>query len=89
MATDLSTILRLKVPVIVTIGERRMPLEGILSLAPGSIVELTKHAEEPLDLRVNNKRIGNGRAVKVGENFGIRISRIDAPQDRVQAMGDS
>ena len=88
MTTDLNTILRLKVPVIVAIGERQMPLEGILALAPGSIVELTKHAEEPLDLRVNNKRIGDGRAVKVGENFGIRISRIDTPESRVQAMGE-
>ncbi len=88
MATELATILQLKVPVIVTIGERGMPLESILSLGPGSIVELTKHAEEPLELRVNNKRIGAGRAVKVGENFGIRIDQIGTPEARVQAMGE-
>jgi len=88
MATDLRTILDLTVPVIVRIGERRVPVEDVLALAPGSILELPKHADEPLDLLINNKPIGVGAAVKVGENFGIRINRIGSTRDRIEAMGE-
>ena len=87
MATDLRTILRLHVPVIVQIGRRALPMGDVLSLGPGAIVELSKSAEEELDLLVNNKPVGKGVAVKVGENFGIKITRIGSPADRVAAMG--
>jgi len=62
-------------------------MEDILSLAPGSILEFPKHADEPLDLLINNKPIGHGSAVKVGENFGIRLSDIGPEKDRIEAMG--
>jgi flagellar motor switch protein FliN/FliY len=87
MPTDLKTILKLRVPVIVQVGQRSMPLDDILALGPGAIVELTKSAEEELDLLVNNKQIGRGTAVKVGENFGIRITKIGTPRQRVEALG--
>jgi flagellar motor switch protein FliN/FliY len=87
MPTDLKTILKLSVPVIVQVGQRSMPLDDILALGPGAIVELTKSAEEELDLLVNNKQIGRGTAVKVGENFGIRITKIGTPRQRVEALG--
>jgi len=89
MATDLRTILELTVPVIVQIGERRVPVEEVLALAPGSILELPKNADEPLDLLINNKTIGHGEAVKVGENFGIRINRIGSATQRIRAMGSA
>ncbi len=87
MPTDVKTILQLKVPVIVTIGERLMSLDDVLALGPGAILELEKINEEPLDLMVNNKAIGRGYAVKVGENFGIKINDIGTPSQRIQAMG--
>ncbi len=87
MSTEIDTILKLKVPVLVMVGECRMPVEDVLSLGPGAIVELEKPADSNLDLMVNNKTIGSGHAVKVGENFGIKISRIDPAQDRITAMG--
>ncbi len=88
MPTDLQTILGLTVPVIVRIGERRVPVDEVLALGPGSILELPKHSDEQLDLLINNKPIGVGAAVKVGENFGIRISHIGSARDRIAAMGD-
>jgi len=88
MATDLKTILQLRVPVVVQIGQRKLALDHVLSLGPGAIIELTKTAEEDLDLMVNNKRIGQGKAVKVGENFGIRITQIGSTAERVEAMGE-
>jgi flagellar motor switch protein FliN/FliY len=87
MPADLRSILRIEVPVIVRIAHRPMPLQDILAIAPGVIIELPKQAEEPLDVLVNNKSIGKGRAVKVGENFGVRISTIGPVDQRVRALG--
>lgn len=87
MASDLDTILKLEVPVIVVLGERTLPLHDVMGLAPGAIIELPKPADAELELRVNNKPVGIGRAVKVGENFGIRLSFVGRLKDRVLAMG--
>ena len=86
MATDVKTILRLNVPVIVQIGHRRMSVDKVLGLGPGAILELTKSAESELSLLVNNKAIATGQAVKVGENFGLRLSDIGTPRERVEAL---
>lgn len=87
MATDLDTILQLKVPLIVTVGAQRISLETVLGFGPGSIVELNKAADEPLEVLINNKEVGTGEAIKVGENFGVRITKMLPAQERVQAMG--
>lgn len=87
MATDIDTILQLKVPLIVTVGSQRTSLETVLSFGPGSIVELNKPADEPLEILINNKQVGTGEAIKVGENFGVRITKMLPPQQRVEAMG--
>ena len=86
MPTDLQTLLKLKVPVIVQIGQRKMSVDDVLALGPGAIIEMEKTSEEHLDLLVNNKSIGTGTAVKVGENFGIRIEHIGPPEQRIAAL---
>ena len=87
MATDLTRILRLEVPLIVQIAERKMPLTEVTALTHGSIIELPKQIEEELDVLVNNTHIGTGRAVKVGENFGVRMTTVGAITERVAALG--
>ena len=87
MATDISTILRLSVPLIVQVGQRRMAVDDVLALGPGAILELEKTSEDDLDLLVNNVPMGRGVAVKVGENFGIKITSIGSPHQRVAALG--
>jgi flagellar motor switch protein FliN/FliY len=87
MASDLSAILRLEVPVIVRLAERQMKLADVLALVPGSIIELPKNADEPLDLLVNNKQIGRGSAAKVGENFGLRVTLVGDARARIAALG--
>lgn len=87
MSTDLARILHLEVPLIVQIAERRMPFAEVTALTHGSIIELPKQIEEELDVLVNNTRIGSGRAVKVGENFGVRMTKVGTAVDRVTAMG--
>lgn len=86
MPTDVQTILKLSVPVIVQVGERHLPMDDVLALGPGAILELTKSAEDELELLVNNKTVGKGVAVKVGENFGIRITSIGSRRERAEAI---
>lgn len=89
MSTEIQTILRLKVPLIVQVGQRELSLDDVLALGPGAILELQKLADASLDLMVNNKLIGKGLAVKVNENFGIRISEIGTARERVEALSSS
>jgi len=87
MPSELSAALRLEVPVIVRLGERIMTVSEVTGLVPGAIIELPKNADAELDLMVNNKQIGTGVAVKVGENFGLRITYIGQIRQRIAAMG--
>ena len=87
MPADLHSILSLEVPLIVVIAQRDMPVREVMNLAPGAISELPKPAEDDLEVMVNNKPIGSGRAVKVGENFGVRITYVGDLQERIEALG--
>jgi len=87
MPAEIQDILCIEVPVIVQIAERGLSVSEVTNLTLGSIIELPKQAEEPLEILVNNKIIGQGVAVKVGENFGIRVSRIGELNERINAMG--
>ncbi|MDY7108183.1 MAG: FliM/FliN family flagellar motor switch protein [Planctomycetota bacterium] len=87
MPADLQSILRIQVPVIVQIASRDMPVEDVLKLSPGAIIELPKLADEELEILVANKQIGLGTAVKVGENFGIRVSYVGDVRERIAALG--
>lgn len=90
MPETLDAVLKLSVPIIVRLGERQMTVRDVVTLVPGSIIELPKNAEAELDLMVNNRVIGLGSAMKVGENFGLRITRIgDAGQRLAAAKGAS
>jgi flagellar motor switch protein FliN/FliY len=83
---DLKSILKLEVPLIVVIGSRKMAVREVLNLTPGAIVELPKPSDEELEILVNNKPVGTGVAVKVGENFGIRITYMGNLRDRIEAL---
>ena len=62
-----------------------MELEQVVRLTPGSIIEFSKSADEPLTILVNNQPIGLGSAVKVGENYGIKVIRVGNVQQRFDA----
>ncbi len=84
--SDLHAILRLEVPIIVEIGARDMTLDQVLALTPGAIIELPKSLDEELEIKVNNKPIGLGAAVKVGENFGLRVGYVGDVKSRIKAL---
>jgi len=86
VGTNLKSILKLEVPVSVQIASRTMPMRDVANLAPGAIIELPKLANEELEIVVSNRQIGVGTAVKVGENFGVRVNYIGDIKARIKAI---
>ncbi len=84
---ELPRILRLQVPVIVKLAERKLLLSEVMRLGVGAIIEFIKSSEEPLELMISNKTIGVGEAVKVGENFGLRIKQIGDVKQLIASLG--
>ena len=76
------SLLRIKVPVVVTLAEKRQKLSRIIELGPGSIIQFDKSCEEMLDLEVGNQAVASGEAVKVGDKFGLRITAMVMPDER-------
>jgi len=76
------SLLRIKVPVVVTLAEKRQKLSRIIELGPGSIIQFDKSCEEMLDLEVGNQAVASGEAVKVGDKFGLRITAMVLPDER-------
>lgn len=85
--TELHRILHLQVPVIVKLAERKLTMAEVMRLGPGAIIEFLKSSDEPLELLINNKAIGVGDAVKVGENFGLKITQIGDVKEVIRSMG--
>ncbi len=86
---ELQRILRLEVPVIVKLAERKISVSEVLRLGVGAIIEFSKSSDEPLELLINNKSIAVGQAVKVGENFGLRLTQIGDVKSVIRSMGAS
>jgi flagellar motor switch protein FliN len=86
---DLQSLLRLAVPVIVILAEKQMVLRDILKLSIGEVIEFDKPCDEFLELLVNNRCVGRGEAVKVGDKFGLRIVEIGDLRDTIRRLGRS
>ena len=84
---DIQRILGLSVPVTVVLAERDMRIESVLDITVGTIIEFDVAFDAELTLQVGNRRIGTGQGVKVGENFGLRISAVGTVQERIDALG--
>ncbi len=76
------SLLRVKVPVVVTLAQKRQPVSRIVELGPGCIIQFDKSCEEMLDLHLGGRMIAHGEAVKVGDKFGLRITNIVLPEER-------
>jgi len=83
----LQRLLHIRVPVIVQLASRHMPISAVCALSVGAIIEFEKNVEEPLDLLVNDRPIGHGHCVKVGEYFGLRVTEICDRADRIRSLG--
>ncbi len=72
----LSTVFDLSVPVAIELGRTRMSVQEVLALGRGSVVQLDRLVGEPIDVFVGDRRFAEGEVVVVGEQFGVRITRI-------------
>ena len=68
------------------LGNTRMLIKDLLQLGPGSIVELDKLAGEPLEVLVNERLVARGEVVMVNEKFGIRLTDVISPTERVNKL---
>jgi flagellar motor switch protein FliN/FliY len=83
---SLDRILDVPMQVSVELGRTRMPIKEVIQLTQGSVIELSKMVGDHLEIFVNQKLIARGEVVVVNEKFGIRISEILSPQERVEKM---
>lgn len=85
---DLDFILDIPLELSVELGRARMLINDLLQLGQGSIVELNKLAGEPLEIYINRKLIAKGEVVVVNEKFGVRLTDIITPMDRVKSLSE-
>ena len=83
---DINMILDIPVQLTVELGRTRIPIKNILQLAQGSVVELEALAGEPMDVLVNGYLIAQGEVVVVNEKFGIRLTDIVTPSERMRRL---
>ena len=82
----LDFILDIPLEISVELGRARMIINDLLQLGQGSVVELSKLAGEPLEIFVNGKLVARGEVVVVNEKFGVRVTDIVSPMERVKSL---
>ncbi len=80
------SLLKIRVPVTVTLATCRRPIGTILELVPGAILQFDKGCEEPLCLEIGNLRVAEGETVKVGDRFGLRLTSMVLPDERFRPV---
>jgi flagellar motor switch protein FliN/FliY len=80
------SLLKILVPLNVTLAETRLPLKRVLELGPGSIIQFNKPCEDTLTLHAGGQPIAEGEAVKVGDKFGLWVTSIALPGERFFIM---
>lgn len=84
---DMNFILDIPLDVKVEVGRTRMQINELLSLGQGAVIELNKLLGEPFEVIVNDKLVARGEVVIVNDRFGIRLTDIVSPNERVQSLG--
>jgi flagellar motor switch protein FliN/FliY len=83
---NLELVMDIPIQLTVELGRTRMPIRNLLQLAQGSVVELNELAGEPLDVFVNGCLVAQGEVVVVNEKFGIRLTDIITPSERLKKL---
>ncbi len=84
--TDLDMILDIPVQLVVQLGRTKIAIKSLLQLAQGSVVELDGLAGEPMDVLVNGCLIAQGEVVVVNDKFGIRLTDVITPSERIRKL---
>lgn len=82
----LDVILDIPVTMTMEVGQTEIPIRNLLKLNQGSVVELDRVAGEPLDVRVNGTLIAHGEVVVVNDRYGIRLTDVISPQERIKRL---
>jgi flagellar motor switch protein FliN/FliY len=80
------SLLRIQVPVVVTLASTRQPVSRVLDLAPGTILHFAKACDDPLTLSVGNCDVAVGETVKVGDKFGLRLTSMVMPEEKFESV---
>lgn len=83
---NLKLIMDIPVEIKVEVGNSRLTIREILNLSPGAIIELDRAAGSPADIIVNGTIVGQGDVVVVEESYGIRITKLVTPEDRLNSL---
>lgn len=83
---DINFLLDIPLVVMIEIGRTKMFIKDLLQLGQGSVIELDKMVGEPMDVFVNGKLIARGEVVVINEKFGIRLTDIISPAERIQQL---
>ena len=83
---NLELLMDIKLELTVELGRCQLPVKKVLELTRGSIIELDKIAGESVELYANGKHIANGEVVVIEDNFGLRITSITEPQERIKSL---
>jgi flagellar motor switch protein FliN len=83
---DLDFILDIPLEVSVELGRTKMLINDLLQLGQGSVIELSKLAGEPLEILVNRKLVARGEVVVVNEKFGVRLTDVVSPMERIRQL---
>lgn len=83
---NLEVILDVPVTLAMEVGRTRIPIRNLLQLNQGSVVELDRAAGEPLDVYVNGTLVAHGEVVVVNEKFGIRLTDVISPAERIRKL---
>lgn len=85
---NIDLLMDVDLPISIELGRTQLSIANILALGPGSVVELNKLAGEPVDLLVNYKVVAKGEVVVIDENFGLRITQLMTPEERLKALAE-
>ena len=85
--TDIGLLLEVPLSISVELGRTSLTIRELLALGQGSILSLDRHAGEPVDVLVNGKRLARGEVVVIDEDFGIRVTEVVTPEERISGMG--
>jgi len=86
-APNLEFVLDIPLEISVELGRAKMQISELLQLGQGSVIELNKLAGEPVDIFINQKLIARGEVVVVNDKFGIKMTDILSPMERVKQLG--
>jgi flagellar motor switch protein FliN/FliY len=83
---SIDVLLDVRLPISVELGRTEMEVKEILEFGPGTVIELTKLAGEPVDIYINGRLVAQGEVVVVDEHFGVRVTSLLTPSERVRSL---